>query len=180
MKRNVFKTLTNFPKCHKTLYYKNTVNGSYVGTDFAIIKFSDETMSKDNQLAVKRKEMPLEETFNRFIESFEEAKTYYRKHIYKYSPNKSEYNNLVKKVNTVDNRHFELRMDLTNKEGYTLFRYVDIRILKPVIDIVSNGKFENIHFETSPYINRFGPTISIYKDNELVAIVAGIFERGNI
>ena len=34
MKRNVFKTLTNFPKCHKTLYYKNTVNGYEITNTF--------------------------------------------------------------------------------------------------------------------------------------------------
>ena len=104
----------------------------------------------------------------------------HRKHVYRYFPSKTEYTNLVKKANTVNDERYEIRMDLINDKGYTMFQYLDIRILKPVIDIITDGNFKNIHFETSPYINRFGQTIGVYKDNELVAIVAGIFERGNI
>ena len=180
MKRNVFKTFTNFHRCYHTLYFENTKDGNYVGTDYAVIKFNEETMSKDNQLAVKRKEMPLGNTFNRFIKEFDIAKMVHRKHVYRYFPSKTEYINLVKKANTVNDERYEIRMDLINDKGYTMFQYLDIRILKPVIDIITDGNFKNIHFETSPYINRFGQTIGVYKDNELVAIVAGIFERGNI
>ena len=171
MKRNVFKTFTNFRRCYHTLYFENTKDGNYVGTDYAVIKFNEETMSKDSQMTVRRREMPLARAFNIYTEAFIKRQSWTK--IASYSPSKKEYNNLVKKSNTVDD-WIEIRMDFTNKDGYVTFRYIDLRKLKAAINIITNGNYENIYFETLE--NLTNPYIVIYKENKIVGVIAGIDE----
>lgn len=168
MKRNAFEVFVGSK--HNTMYFENTTNGNYIGTDYMIVKF-DESMSKDSQMAVRCKEMPLARTFTNYTKAFIERQSWTK--IASYAPSKKEYNNLVKKSNTVDD-WIEIRMDFTNKDGYVTFRYIDLRKLKAAINIITDGNYENIHFETLETLTK--QYIVIYKDNKIVGVIEGIDE----
>ena len=169
VKRNAFEAFIG-SKRHRELYFENTTNGNYIGTDYMVVKF-DESMSKDSQMTVRRKEMPLARAFAIYTKAFIERQPETK--IASYAPNKKEYNNLVKKSNTVDD-WIEIRMDFTNKDGYVTFRYIDLRKLKAAINIITDGNYENIHFETLETLTN--PYIVIYKENKIVGVIAGIDE----
>ena len=168
VKRNAFEVLIGSKK--NKMYFENTLDGYYIGTDTTVIKF-DESMSKDSQMTVRCKEMPLARAFAIYTKAFIERQPETK--IASYAPSKKEYNNLVKKSNTVDD-WIEIRMDFTNKDGYVTFRYIDLRKLKAAINIITDGNYENIHFETLETLTN--PYIVIYKDNKIVCVIAGIDE----
>lgn len=169
VKRNAFEAFIG-SKRHRELYFENTTNGNYIGTDYMVVKF-DESMSKDSQMTVRRKEMPLAKTFDNYVKAFIERQPETK--IASYTPNKKEYTNLVKKSNTVDD-WIEIRLDFTNKDGYVTFRYIDLRKLKAAINIITDGHYENIHFETLETLTN--PYIVIYKNNTIVGVIMGIDE----
>lgn len=169
VKRNAFEAFIG-SKRHRELYFENTTNGNYIGTDYMVVKF-DESMSKDSQMTVRRKEMPLARAFAIYTKAFIERQPETK--IASYAPSKKEYNNLVKKSNTVDD-WIEIRLDFTNKDGYVTFRYIDLRKLKAAINVITNGNYKNIYFETLE--NLTNPYIVIYKENKIVGVIAGIDE----
>lgn len=171
VKRNAFEAFVGGR--HNTMYFENTTNGNYIGTDYMIVKF-DESMSKDSQMAVRCKEMPLARTFTNYTKAFIERQSWTK--IASYAPSKKEYNNLVKKSNTVDD-WIEIRMDFTDENGYVTFRYIDLRKLKAAINIITDGNYENIYFETLETLtNPSNPYIVIYKNNTIVGVIMGIDE----
>ena len=171
VKRNAFEAFVG--SRHNTMYFENTTNGNYIGTDYMIVKF-DESMSKDSQMTVRCKEMPLARTFTNYTKAFIERQSWTK--IASYAPSKKEYNNLVKKSNTVDD-WIEIRMDFTDENGYVTFRYIDLRKLKAAINIITDGNYENIYFETLETLtNPSNPYIVIYKNNTIVGVIMGIDE----
>lgn len=177
MKKNIFEVFAKFHD-NTTMYVNLTSDGYYISNNYALIKHDKSMLEEPSKGVIKKEERPLERIYKNYEKAFELAEHFFCPRIYEFSPSKAEYNNLIKKENTVNNAQYKIRMELTDRDGYITFRYIDIRILKPVISIITNGKYKNITFKTIEAENN--SYIVIYKENELVAIVMGFMENGEV